>query len=133
MKKRISLKVKCPYCRKSLMDEEHQLYGFPRIKLNIVTPEERGVIYLCSVYECFDHKADVEIEKGTVVDIYCPHCNKELLVKEECKHCGAPMADLVLKAGGRVSFCSRAGCPNHYVAFTDLSTELAQFYNEYEL
>lgn len=132
MKKRISLEVKCPYCRKSLMDEDNKLHDLPSIKLNIVTPDDRGVMHLCSVYECYDHKTDVEIKKGTVVDFYCPHCNKELLVKEECKLCGAPMVDLILKVGGRVSFCSRAGCPNHYVAFTDLSTELSQFYNEYE-
>lgn len=133
MEKKISLDVKCPHCRKSLMDDEVQLHGYPSIKLNIVTPESRGVINLCSVYECYDHQTDVEIKKGTVVGFYCPKCNKELLINEECKLCGAPMVHLVLKVGGRVSICSREGCLNHYVAFNDLSTELTQFYNEYEL
>ncbi len=133
MKKRISLHVKCPHCRKSLMDEDTLLHDYPSIKLNINTPEERGVIYLCSVYECYDHHTQLEIKKGTVVDFYCPHCNKELLVNEECKICGAPMVAFVLKVGGRVSICSREGCANHYIAFEDLSSELTKFYHEYDL
>jgi ssDNA-binding Zn-finger/Zn-ribbon topoisomerase 1 len=132
MKKQISLHVKCPHCRKSLMDEEKLLNGQPSIRLNIVTPEERGVIYLCSIYECHDHETNLDIKKNTVVDFYCPHCNKELLVNEECKVCGAPMVTFVLKVGGRVSICSREGCVNHYIAFQDLSAELSKFYQEYE-
>lgn len=132
MKKQISLHVKCPHCRKSLMDEEKLLHEYPGIKLNIVTPEERGVIYLCSIYECHDHETDLNIKEGTVVDFYCPKCNKELLVNEECKICDAPMVTFVLKVGGRVSICSRRGCANHYVAFQDLSSELSKFYQEFE-
>lgn len=132
MKKQISLHVKCPHCRKSLMDEEVKLHDYPSIKINIVTPEERGTIHLCSIYECYDHQVDVELKKGTVVDFYCPKCNKELLVNEECGVCGAPMVAFVLRVGGRVSICSRNGCANHYIAFQDLSAELSKFYHEYE-
>lgn len=133
MKKQISLHVKCPHCRKSLMDEEVLLHDYPSIKLNVVTIEDRGVIYLCSLYECYDHKTELDLKKGTVVDFYCPKCNKELLVNEECKVCGAPMVAFVLKVGGRVSICSRDGCANHYIAFEDLSAELSKFYHEYDL
>lgn len=133
MKKQISLHVKCPHCRKSLMDEEVLLHDYPSIKLNVVTIEDRGVIYLCSLYECYDHQTELDLKKGTVVDFYCPKCNKELLVNEECKVCGAPMVAFVLKVGGRVSICSRDGCANHYIAFEDLSAELSKFYHEYDL
>ena len=133
MKKQISLHVKCPHCRKSLMDEEVLLHDYPSIKLNVVTPEDRGVIYLCSLYECYDHQTDLELKKGTVVDFYCPKCNKEMLVNEECKVCGAPMVAFVLKVGGRVSICSRESCANHYIAFEDLSAELSKFYHEYDI
>ena len=133
MKKQISLHVKCPHCRKSLMDNEFLLHDYPSIKLNVVTPEERGVIHLCSVYECYDHHTDLDLKKGTVVDFYCPKCNKEMLVNEECKICGAPMVAFVLKVGGRVSICSREGCANHYIAFEDLSAELSKFYHEYDI
>jgi len=131
MKKKISLHVKCPHCRKSLMDEEVKLHDHPSIKLNIVTPDERGVIYLCSIFECYDHEVDIELKKGTVVDVYCPKCNKELLINEECNVCGAPMVSFVLRVGGRVAICSRYGCSNHYVAFQDISSELSKFYHEY--
>ncbi len=107
------------------------LHNAQSIKLNIMTPDERGTINLCSVYECFDHVADISIEEGTVVEFTCPKCNKELLVNEECRICGAPMVSFVLKTGGRVNFCSRHGCSNHYIAFEDLSTELSMFYDEF--
>ena len=132
MKKKIALHVKCPHCRKSLMDEETLLHDHASIKLNIVTPDERGVVNLCSLYECFDHTSSIELKKDTIVDIYCPKCNKELLVKEECQLCGAPMVNFVLKVGGRVAICSRVGCSNHYIAFQDISSELAKFYHEYD-
>lgn len=131
MKNRISLQIKCPNCRRSLMDDEVKLHGAPSIKLNIMTPEDRGTINLCSVYECFDHVSDIPVKKDTVVEFSCPKCNKELLVKEECKLCDAPMVSFVLQTGGRVNFCSRSGCSNHYVAFEDLSTELSKFYDEF--
>lgn len=132
MKKLIALDVKCPHCRKSLMDSDKQLNGKPSIKLNIVTADARGVIYLCSIYECFDNESDIDLKDNEVVGFYCPSCNKELLVKEECMLCGAPMVNFVLKVGGRVTICSRNGCSNHYVAFQDLSSELTKFYDVYE-
>ncbi len=133
MEKQLSLSVKCPHCRKSLMDKEIKLHGYPSIKLNIKTESDRGTIHLCSIYECFDHESDVAIKENEIVEFACPHCNKELLVKEECKLCGAPMVDLILTTGGRVSICSRKGCSNHYLAFQDPTTELTRFYNEYGL
>lgn len=131
MKKKISLEVKCPNCRVSLMDEEHKLHNEASIKLNIVTPEDRGVLHICSIYECFDHESDIAIRKDAVIDAYCPNCNKELLVNEECKICGAPMISFVLKTGGRVNICARNGCSNHYIAFTEISSELTRFYEEF--
>ena len=132
MKRKISLNVLCPHCRKSLMDNEVKLNDYPSIKLNISTPDDRGTINLCSIYECYDHVSDIELIKGMVVEVSCPHCNKELLIPEECIECGAPMVNFVLRIGGRVTICSRYGCPNHYVAFQDIHTELSKFYEEYE-
>lgn len=116
---------------KSLLDEDFLIQGHPSIKLNIQAEFERGTIHLCSVYECFENKSDVDLKKGEIVDFTCPHCNKDLLVKEECKLCDAPMVSLMLDTGGRVSLCSRDGCSNHYVAFEDLSIELHKFYDQY--
>ncbi len=131
MKKQVSLNVQCPHCLSSLMDTVNELNGYPSIKLNILTPEDKGIIHICSVYECFDHKANIDIRDNTIVDFYCPECNKELLVKEECKICDGPMVSFIMQVGGRVNICSRKGCSNHYVAFSDLTTELTRFYNEF--
>lgn len=131
MKKNISLHVNCPHCGHSLMDNDKLLRNEPSIKVNIVTAEERGVLHICSIYECFDHETDVTIEKDTISDTYCPHCNKELLINEECKICDAPIISFDLKTGGKVNICSRNGCSNHYIAFKDISTEMKRFYEEF--
>ncbi len=131
MKKYISLSVKCPHCGKSLMDDEELLNGKSSIKLNIQTNSSRGVIYLCSYYECFDYTTEVPLTEKEAVEFTCPHCNKELNTKEECRVCHAPMVSLLLQTGGKVSLCSRTGCSNHYVAFEDLSTELQKFYETF--
>jgi hypothetical protein len=131
MKKQVPINVQCPHCLTSLMDTEIILNGHPSIKLNIITPEGRGEIYICSVYECFDHRSNIDIKDNTIVDFYCPECDQELLINEECKICDGPMVTFLIQVGGRVSICSRKGCSNHYVAFTDLSEELGRFYDEY--
>ncbi|UBM61153.1 hypothetical protein LA303_06895 [Candidatus Sulfidibacterium hydrothermale] len=131
MKKHISLAVKCPHCGKSLMDKEAPLHGKPSIRLNIQTQQSRGVIHLCSYYECFDYKTDVPLAQEEIVTFSCPHCNKILNSHEKCKICDAPMVSLLLQTGGRVSLCSRTGCSNHYVAFEDVATELQKFYEAY--
>ncbi len=131
MKKQISLLVKCPFCGKLLMDSEEMIHGKPSIRLNIQTRKNRGVIYLCSIYECYDFRTEVPLKEKEVVEFTCPHCNQELNTKEECQVCHAPMVALLLTTGGRVSLCSRTGCPNHYVAFDDLSTELQKFYETF--
>ena len=131
MKKKISLDVECPHCLASLMDSNTKLQGFPSIKINVVTPSDRGVLNICSVYECYEQKTNLDIKDNTIVDFYCPHCNKELLIKDECNICAAPMVSFVIKVGGKVNICSRKGCSNHYVAFNDLSTELTKFYSQF--
>jgi ssDNA-binding Zn-finger/Zn-ribbon topoisomerase 1 len=133
MTKAISLNVKCPHCRKSLMDSERTLLDKPSIKLNIVTENDRGTIRLCSIYGCYEHDCDIELENDIIAHFYCPHCNKELRSNDECdaKNCNAPMIPLVLKHGGKVFFCSRQGCQSHFVAFKDLAQEIRKFYHEY--
>lgn len=133
MTKAISLSVKCPNCRKSLMDHEYLLMDKPSIKLNIETETDRGTIRLCSIYGCYSHESDLVVSSDEIVKFYCPHCNKELISKDFCssKNCNAPMVPLILQSGGRVFFCSRKGCENHFIAFENLATEIRRFYYEY--
>jgi len=131
MSKIIAVNVKCPHCRKSLMDNEYQLVDKPSIKLNIEMADQRGTLHLCSIYGCYEHESDIDLPKGEIASIYCPHCNKRIVSEETCDVCDANMVPLVLEMGGRVSICSRAGCTKHYVAFEDLSDAIRKFYKEY--
>jgi methionyl-tRNA synthetase len=133
MTKTVSLKAKCPNCGKSLMDLETMLHDVPSIKLNIETATERGVIWLCSIYGCYDHVCNFDLQNGEIARFFCPHCNKELKSNDECDavNCNAPMIPFTLELGGKVLICSRKGCQNHFVAFEDLETQLRKFYHEY--
>jgi methionyl-tRNA synthetase len=130
MIKKVSVKVKCPLCQHSLMDEENKLHGKPSIKLNIQLNEDRGVIHLCSIYDCYDHKCNIDLTEG-IAEFTCPHCNQILNSTEVCNVCGANMVPLMLDVGGRVTICSRKGCKNHYVAFEDINEAVSRFYDEY--
>lgn len=131
MEKQVSLHVKCPLCDHSLMDEKTLINGKPAVKMNITSETDRGVVWLCSIYDCNELKMSFEIPQSEVVGFYCPHCNKELASDKNCGHCEAPMVPLVIKAGGVVMICSRKGCNNHHLVFKEISTELSKFYAEY--
>ncbi len=131
MKNRVSLHVKCSLCSHSLMDNERFINGKPSVKLNITTDEDRGVAWLCSMYDCHDKEVSIKLKDREIVSFFCPHCNKELAVHNECDVCGAPMVSLVIKAGGTVLVCSRNGCTNHFITFREIGAELSKFYEEY--
>ncbi len=130
-KKEISLFVKCPLCGKSLMDDELLLNNKPSVRVNIQTKKERGVLHLCSTYGCTLKKIGITVEEGEVVEMFCPHCNKELNINENCPECEAPMVAFVIRAGGVVNICSRNGCTAHHIKFKDVADEMSKFYYEY--
>ncbi len=127
----ISLKVKCPVCSKSLMDNENKVDNEPSIKLLIESGEKKGTLRLSSVYGSFNYLTDIEVVDKDVVSFYCPFCHEELNTTELCKMCDASMVSLNLDLGGKVSFCSRKGCQDHSVGFEDLSVALKQLYQDY--
>lgn len=131
MKKYISLGVNCPHCLKSLMDMNYLIHGYPSIKVDIETARAKGRIWLCSIYDCYDHENDIELREVEEVKFYCPHCHQSLMLDKDCSLCKAKMVGFIIKAGGRIDFCSRKGCKNHYVIFENLADEIKNFYNEY--
>ncbi len=120
MRKLVALDVSCPFCHQSLMDEEVKIYGFPSVRLNIRSEEnDEGMVHLCATYECFEHQKDIPVKQGEVVNFCCPHCHSELLTREICKICDAPMVELDLAPGGFVRICSRFGCFNHFLSLSE--------------
>lgn len=132
MEKHIVLSVKCPHCGVSLMDESHKVNGHPGIKLNIETQNDRGILWLCPIYNCFTHDCNIQLKEKELVKFFCPHCNKSLLREMPCKICEAPMVGLNINVGGKVNVCSRKGCNNHYVVFEDLNDAIGLFHDKFD-
>jgi hypothetical protein len=127
----ISLKVKCPVCNKSLMDNEHKVDSEPSIKLAIKSGGKEGTIRLSSVYGSYNYLCDIDVPDQEIVSFFCPLCREELESAELCKSCDAPLVSLILDLGGKVSFCSRKGCQDHNVGFEDLTVALNKLYQEF--
>jgi len=129
----ISLKLKCPLCGKSLMDDEHLVDNEPSILLNIEIAGNKGNIRLSSIYGSYNYLTDIEMPKDEIAEFSCPHCKALITSDAECLSCGANMVPFYLDMGGKVTICSRNGCKNHFVEFEDLAVALRKMYQEYGL
>jgi hypothetical protein len=129
----ICLKVNCPVCGKSLMDNEHLIDNCPSYKLKIKINEKEGVMNLSSVWESYNYMCDIDTPEDAVIKIFCSHCNSEIISDALCEVCKAPMIPLDLELGGKIDICSRVGCKNHFVKFVDFSFALKNLFNESEL
>ena len=127
----ISLKVKCPVCSESLIDNDNLIDHKPVINLNVEIGNRKGTINLSSIYGSYNYTCDIDIPNGELVNFFCPHCKSQLVEETKCKLCDAPLVPFYLDMGGKVSICSRSGCKNHFVEFEDLSLALKKFYQEY--
>jgi len=133
MGKKIEVNVSCPHCGNSLMDKSYLINNSNSIFLNInVKDSRKGRIWLSSIYGDFNYTCDIPIAEDSIVNFFCPHCNKDLKRKKvECDYCTAPMVSFNCKVGGRISICSRQGCKNHYVVFENPDMVAQKFYTEY--
>ncbi len=129
----ISLKLKCPVCGESLMDDNHLVDNESSIMLNVEMAGKKGEIRLSSVYGSYNYVTDIEMPKGEVAKFSCPQCKTHITSDSECLSCGANMVPFYLDMGGKVTICSRSGCKNHIVEFEDLSIALKKLYQEYGL
>jgi len=126
----ISLKVKCPVCGHSLMDDSRPVDNCPSIRMHIQVGEETGLIHLSSVWESYNYMCTIETPNNEIIKLSCPHCNSAIKCNAVCEVCHAPMISLDLDLGGNICLCSRVGCRNHFVKFVDFSFALKQLYIE---
>jgi hypothetical protein len=124
----ISLRVKCPICGQSLMDNSRLVDNCPSIKLKITVGEHEGFIHMSSVYESFNYLCSIECTEGSELKLYCPQCSSQIKSSANCDICNSGMISLDLELGGSVSICSRIGCENHFAKLVDFSFALKQFY-----
>ncbi len=129
----LALKVKCPVCSKSLMDDQIRVDNEKSIKLNIEIGGKKGSINLSSIYGSYNYITDVSMANDEIAKFTCPHCSGIITDESNCLSCDAPMVPFHLDMGGKVSICSRNGCKHHKVEFDDLSVALNKLYQEYGL
>jgi len=127
----IKVRVKCPRCRKSLMDEEMKIDSRPSIRIVAKSGGKKGELHLSSVYGSYRLRQDFDMKKGALARFFCPHCELELEGSRRCEKCDAPMVPLALQEGGLVQICSRRGCKKHVIEFEDPEAELRAFYSAY--
>ena len=129
---KVSLMVKCTHCNESLMDYKKPLNEKPSIKVNVINEDaDRGSLWLCSTYGCYDKISDVPLRKGSQVQVYCPSCNETLNTNIACKKSEGNMIKFNIEIGGVVSICNTVGCESHYVMFEELTDTIRKFHREY--
>lgn len=129
----IQVNVKCPYCKESLMDNEHMIDGKPSIKVSIQSGKKLGDLYLSSLYGSYEIISEIDFTEGEIYIFSCPHCNSVLTSKNLCEKCNAPIVAFEFIRGSRILICSRRGCKKHSIEFEDLEKEISAFYNVYSL
>ena len=107
------LEVSCAMCNHSLMDNNHFLDGFPSVRVTVSFGQKHGWFELSSLYGSYNTNSKYEIPPNTIVNIFCKHCNAELIGGSVCGECGAPMIPMIVRGGGMVQICSRKGCRGH--------------------
>ncbi|MCD4828501.1 MAG: hypothetical protein K8R90_03605 [Candidatus Cloacimonetes bacterium] len=127
----VSLRVKCPLCGASLMDENKLIDTKPGVKLQISVEAGQGEIWLSSIYGSYNYEATVNVRDEEIAQFFCPHCKQQLLATKNCYACNAPLVPVHLLEGGKVSICSRAGCEKHSIEFEDLNVALHHFYEDF--
>ena len=126
----IKILVKCPACGKSLMNPDVRLDDLPSIDLEVKIGKKVGHIYLSQVYGSYNKKFDgVDDIDGVIYSLFCPDCGKPLPVYQTCE-CKAPIVGLQLQAGGIIKICSRNGCKNHSLEFTNVNDAFELFQSQ---
>lgn len=108
----------CQHCKKSLIEIEKTIAGNPSIHFKAVklgSKEEKKDIFLSAKFDDF-RKAGHKFKKGTVVQLFCPHCGKEFerhFVK--CSSCKEELIVLSTENGTMhiMGICPTVGCLHH--------------------
>ena len=130
---KLVVNVKCPYCKKSFMEENKMIDGYPSVKVVIQHHNKRGTLHLSSIYGSYTIISEFFIPMEELVLFFCPHCDSSLLIKNLCDKCNAPMTIFELLNGGQVQICSRRGCKKHLIEYSNLAQEISELYNTYEV
>jgi predicted RNA-binding Zn-ribbon protein involved in translation (DUF1610 family) len=102
--------IACPQCRHTLLDEGHEIDGFPAVRMTVSFAMEHGWLCVSSVDGSCGLECEFDLPRRGQVNFFCPHCSAELMQAENCEKCGAPMVPAVNRDGAFKPVCSRRAC-----------------------
>ena len=105
--------VSCSRCNHSLMEKGHQIDGHPAIRLTASFGDLHGWLRLSSLYGSHAVESEYQVPAKAEVHLFCPHCHTQMEGERACLECGSPMASMIVRGGGVVQICTRAGCTGH--------------------
>jgi len=115
----ISTEVCCPRCRHTLMDPGHPIENLPSIKVYLSSKGKKGWLRISSLYESETHVFEYPVQDNTLGRFFCPYCHTPFASGSICTECAAPMVQLMVQGGGILQICSRLGCTNELLDFTE--------------
>jgi len=115
------VKVCCSVCKKSLVDTNYLIDGYPSIHLNITIESKKGWLRLSSLYGSHNITSEYEIPFNALSHFFCPHCNNEFLSFSDCPECGASMAAMFICDKCTVEVCTRRGCKGHMLNLNQIN------------
>ena len=127
----ISVSVKCPHCKKSMMDPKKKLDNTASILVRLTYAGKNAPLNMSAAYGSYLVDTTLGMSIGKIAGFRCPHCKADLKSTRKCDVCGAQMVAFDLKEGGQVQICSRRGCKKHLLEFQNPDNELQAFYKSY--
>lgn len=115
--------IQSAHCPNScdLMTTAVQIRGLNAIEVLLSWHNQKGRLYLDPEFGKYEHRSEVEVPAGEVVDFFCPHCGITLRNGAElCPSCSAPTFALVLPKEGTIVGCLRCGCFEHTLKLVSL-------------
>jgi hypothetical protein len=75
------------------------------------------VLHVSAIWDDHTLVSDVPIEKGRVLDLFCPFCKEQFPSRTYCE-CNARMVEIRTRRGptdwgDSILICARRGCPGH--------------------
>ncbi len=108
----VKLWTKCPECNTALTNKKGEI-----VLLGKWDDKKHGIFILSDKLDDFkvEFPEQFNYKKEIIVEFFCPHCKKSLVLKVEhnCPKCSAPSVLLNAFTNSIIQFCSRIGCKEH--------------------
>lgn len=127
----LSLDIRCPYCKRDLMDAKKKIDDKPSVRVLIQVGDKTGNLHLSSLYGSYNIWCEFDVPMGSIATFLCPYCMMDLKTGNVCERCHAPMVKFLFYGGGGVQICSRRGCKKHFIEFENIEDEIRAFYDAY--